>query len=454
MKALAPVAGSYKKQQFPKVSSSSQLFKRVFLPALLIFALAGFATRLAVDRDFRSWFDPAFWHAWLRVGYVMNLAHQDYLHPEAVTYDKLSGHALDHLLDGLDRYSTYLPAAAFQELNNLSNQTLVGAGVEIEKRQGRVEVAHVFADSPAFKAKWQVGDRIIAIGDTDTRDFSVSDVSNLLRGPEGTQVKVTLDRPGSADPLVQTLTRHSFDIPSIRDAELRPNGVGYMRLTEFGRNSGEEFARQLRQFEDQGMSALVLDLRDNPGGLLNSAPEVLEPLLKSGQLVTFTKGRTGEGDEQNYTTKGAGDVHFAGPMAVLVNENSYSAAEIVAGALRDTRRAVVVGQRTFGKGIVQSVIDLGDGSGVRLTTQAYFLPKGSTINEKGLEPDVPVPLSPAQSELLHLQRDDLRRLTPDEFAQFYGFAPIPDPQLETAIALVLAAGDHLYLPPPKARPAP
>jgi carboxyl-terminal processing protease len=436
------------------VSSSSQLFKRVFLPALLFFAVAGFATRFAVDRDFRSWFDPAFWHAWMRVGYVMNLAHQDYLHPEAVTYDKLSEHALDHLLDGLDPYTTYLPPNQYRELTDQGNQTRVGVGVEIEKRQGRVQVTHVFPDGPAFSAQWQVGDRIVAIGDTDTRDFSVDDVSKLLRGPEDTQVKVTLDRPGSSDPLVQTLTRHSFDIPSIRDAELYPNGVGYMRLTEFGRNSGEEFSRQLRQFEDQGMSALVLDLRDNGGGLLDAAPEVLNPLLKAGQLVTYTEGIAGENDEQRYTTSGAGDVHFAGPMAVLVNENSASAAEIVAGALQVTRRAVLVGQRTYGKGIVQSVVDLGDGSGVRLTTQAYFLPNGTSINAKGIEPNVPVPLSPGQSELLGLQRDDLRRLTPEEFTQFYGFAPQPDPQFETAIAIVLAAGDHYFLPLPKAASAP
>ena len=147
------------------------------------------------------------------------------------------------------------------------------------------------------------------------------------------------------------------DIPSVRDVEVRPDGVGYIRLTEFGRHSGDEFARELHNLQSQGITGLVLDLRDNPGGLLAATPEVLEPLLQRGQLVTFTKGRDPD-DEQRLLITGDGDVHFDGPMAVLVNHDSASAAEIVTGALQDTRRAVIVGEQTYGKGLVQSVIPL------------------------------------------------------------------------------------------------
>jgi carboxyl-terminal processing protease len=437
------------------VPPSSHSFKRVFLPALLLFALAGFAARLTVDREFRAWFDPHFWQAWWRVGFVMTLAHQDYLHAENVTYDKLGDHAVAHILDGLDPYTAYLPPDKYLELKNESDQEKVGAGVEIESWQGRTQIAHVFPNSPAYKADWQVGDCFVRIDNTDVRNLPISNISDLLHGLPGTNVTVTLDRPSDGSTLVKTLTRHAFEIPSVRDVALRPDGVGYLRLTQFGRNSGRELARELRRLQDQGMTGLVLDLRDNPGGLLAITTDVLKPLLKPDQLVTFTKSREGDSEEYRIDASGGGP-QFAGPMAVLVNENSASAAEIVAGALQDANRAVLVGQRTFGKGIVQTELPVpGTNAGVRLTTQEWFLPGGRpNIQAKGIEPDVVVPLSPDLAELLRLQRADLRRLSPAEFAQFYGFAPVPDPQLETAASLVLAAGDHTFASLPKVKAEP
>lgn len=433
---------------------SPSLFKRVFLPALLLFALAGFAVRLAVDRDFRGWFDTDFLQAWWRVGYVMNVAHQQYLHPEKVTYDQLGEQALSHELDGLDRYTTYLSPADFANFTNESDQQIVGVGVEIEKWQGRVQVTHIFPGSPADQALWQVGDRIVDIDGTDTRDFNVSQVSERLRGTANTHVKVTLERPGTADLPPSILTREPFEVPSVRDDFPHLEGIAYLRLTEFGRHTAEEFSQQLRALDTPNISGLVLDLRDNPGGLLNSTPEVLKTLLKPGQLVTSTKGRYDDGDEWRVPAARSGDEHFSGPVVVLVNEDTASAAEIVAGALQDTRRAVIVGVRTYGKGIVQTVSEMPGGGGLRLTTEAYYLPSGRTINEKGVVPDVIVPLSQAQSDLLRLQRADLRRLSPAEFTQYYGFAPVPDPQLETAVALLRSTDVHPYLNLPSAATPP
>jgi carboxyl-terminal processing protease len=340
------------------------------------------------------------------------------------------------MFDGLDRYSTYMSRQDFDDLEREGDQKFVGMGVELERRNGRIQITRVVPGSPAADAHWQVGDRIIAIGDTDTRDVTVPRTAELLRGPEGTEVRITRERLGLKDPLVDTVKRRSFDIPTVREAYLRPDGVGYVSLSQFGRRSGEEFAAALRDLEKQGMRGLILDLRDDPGGLLDSTVEVLNPLLPAGSLVVFTKGSDEVERKRLLTTGGA--TRYAGPMAVLVNDNSASAAEIVSGALQDWKRAVIVGQRTFGKGLVQSLVPLSGGGGVRLTTEAYYLPKGRTIHEKGVEPDVPVPLSDDDRLLQHLQRTELKRLTPEEFARAYGFKPQPDPQLETAAALVLA----------------
>jgi len=418
------------------VSPHPHLFKRVFLPALLIFALAGFGTRLIVDPAFRGFFDPNFWREWWRIGWVMHFAHDEYLHPTVVTYDKLGESALNHLLDGLDRYSTYMSRQDFDDLEREGDQKFVGMGVELERRNGHIQITRVMPGSPAADAHWQAGDSIVAVNDTDAREFTVPKVAELLRGPEGTEVRITRERVGFKDPLVDTVKRRSFDIPTIRETYLRPDGVGYVSLSQFGRRSGEEFSAALRDLEKQGMRGLILDLRDDPGGLLDSTVEVLNPLLPAKSLVVFTKG-SDDVERKRLFTPG-GEARYTGPMAVLVNDNSASAAEIVSGALQDWKRAVIVGQRTFGKGLVQSLVPLSGGGGVRLTTEAYYLPKGRTIHEKGVEPDVPVPLSDDERLLQRLQRTELRRLTPEEFTRAYGLKPQPDPQLETAAALVLA----------------
>lgn len=420
------------------MSRPPHLFKRVFLPVLFFFVLAAFLARLALDPEARGFFDLQFLRQWWRVGQVMELAHQDYLHTDNVKYDKLADSALDHVLDGLDRYTEYMLPADYQDFLRESDQRFVGVGVEIERRHGSIEIYRVFDPSPAKQVGWQAGDRIVKIGDTDVRDYNVPAVADLLRGADSSSVQVTLERPGEAKPLERTLTRGGFDVPNVRDTELRADGVGYLRLTQFGKQTGQEFAEAVDDLQKKGMRGLVLDLRDNPGGLLDAAVDVLEPLLPAHELVVTTRGRDNQLDG-SFFTSGNGDVHFSGPLVVLMNNNSASASEIVAGALQDKGRALILGERSYGKGIVQTVMPLGDGGGLRLTTEAYYLPLGRTIQDIGITPDFPMSLSGEISDLLRLERSDLRYDSPTVFASSFGFAPLADPEIEAAAGLIRAA---------------
>lgn len=447
------------------MSRSPNLFKRVFLPVLALFLLAALLVRMAFDREFdealqtdgrmaRGLFDGQFWAQWWRIGRVLELTHQNYLHSNKVTYDKLADSALNHVLDGLDRFTDYMTPEDFQEFNRESSQHPVGIGVEIERRNGSIQIIRIFRGSPAADKGWQPNDCILAIDGTDVRDSTVAGVADLLRGAENTTVVVRRERPGEFTK-EETLTRGGFDVPSIRDVEPRADGVGYLRITQFGINTGEEFTDTLRGLMEQGLRGLIIDLRDNPGGLLEADVEakLLQSVLPDDTLIVTTKGRDGRVVESLKTpisspppADGSAplnpDVHYSGPIVVLVNENTASAAEIVAGALQDNHRAVIVGSRTYGKSVVQSIIDLKDGGALHLTTEDYFLPSGRSIQDVGITPDVPIAQSVDQHDSLRFQRSDLRpdlhRFTPESFTAAFGYAPVSDPEIETAASLIRA----------------
>ncbi len=452
----------------PTVPRSPNLFKRVFLPVLGLFLLTAFLVRMAFDRDFdtallaggrevRGLFDPQFWQQWWRVGRVMEVAHQNYLHDNKVTYDKLADSALNHVLDGLDRYTDYLSPESYQEFERESKQHPVGIGVDIERRNGTIQIVRIYRGSPAAEKGWQPNDRILAIDGTDVRDFTVAGVADLLHGPENSKVVVRRERPGEFTQ-EETLTRGGFDVPSIRDSEVRPDGVGYLRVTQFGDNTGGEFADTLSgMMGPETLRGLIIDLRDNTGGLLEADVEVkmLQTLLPDNSSIVTTKDRDGHVVQSLKTPLPAAppsvdgspldqpeDVHYAGPVVVLVNENTASAAEIVAGALQDHHRAVLVGQRTYGKSVVQSIITLSDGGALHLTTEDYFLPSGHSIPLDGIAPDVFVPQTSDEHESLRIQNSDLRpdlhRFTNATFVAAFGYAPVPDPEIETAASLIRA----------------
>jgi carboxyl-terminal processing protease len=309
-----------------------------------------------------------------------------------------------------------------------------GVGLIVSIKEGRLVVVSPMEGGPALRAGMLTGDQILKIDQQITERMSVEDASNLLRGETGRPVKLTFYRPSTKETREVEIVREAIQVTTVRDAKLLPTPageetkVGYVRVTQFSAPTAAELARAVEDLEAKGMQALILDLRHNPGGLLDSAVEVAGHFLGPGVLVVSTEGRV-PSQKKEYRTPAGLRARSAYPMAVLVNHGSASASEIVAGALRDLKRAVLVGEKTFGKGSVQSVIPLQDGSAIRLTTARYFTPGRQVIHEKGIDPTIRSVLTPEEDRLLNLsQREDaLGERERRELAAFR------DPQLERAV---------------------
>jgi carboxyl-terminal processing protease len=252
-----------------------------------------------------------------------------------------------------------------------------------------------------------------------------------LRGEPGSKVTVTLFRPSTKATLERTLKREIIRVESVRDVRMIGDGIGYIQLTQFSDRTGAEFKPALKRLQNQGAQALILDLRNNPGGLLDAAVAVAEPFFRPGELIVSTQGRSVGSREELRAGRSAGGVNL--PIAVLVNSGTASAAEIVAGAFKDTARAVVVGETTFGKGSVQSLFRLRDGEALRLTIAHYYTPSGVIIQGKGIEPQVKVTVSPEDEANVHLQRLRQDLVEPKEFAERFGIEPVADRPLQAAI---------------------
>ena len=256
-------------------------------------------------------------------------------------------------------------------------------------------------------------------------------IVSRLRGKPQTQVSVGVFRPSTKATMDLNLVREIIKIESVRDVHVIGDGVGYVQLTEFSEHTGEQFSKALDQLLRAGATSLVIDMRNNPGGLLDAAVEVAEPFFKKGELIVSTRGRKAT-DREDYKAEREGDP-LAVPLALLVNAGSASAAEVVTGALKDTGRAVVVGERSFGKGSVQSVFKLKHGEGLRLTTARYYTPSGVSIHEKGIAPHVEVVMTPEEDRKLRRQRARSDITDPQEFKERFGFERIEDRQLQAAL---------------------
>jgi carboxyl-terminal processing protease len=291
-------------------------------------------------------------------------------------------------------------------------------------------------DTPGFRAGILAGDRIIKINGRNADKMPLTDAVKLLRGEPGTQVSMTIQRPSSGVTRDLNLTRAVINLDMVKDINgkkefpLGPDKIGYIRITQFGDNTSDELEAGLEKLKAQGMKALILDLRENPGGLLDEAVGVCSKFLPRGQLVVTTEGRDAD---QNATRRaeGHGDELKGVPMVVLVNLGSASASEIVSGCLQDLHRAVILGEKTFGKGSVQSIFPLDDGSALKLTTAKYYTPSHRVIHEHGITPDVIVPMSDEEKGALILKRSPggLAALNPEERARI---ETLQDVQLERA----------------------
>jgi len=327
--------------------------------------------------------------------------------PREVIYGAVRG-----MLRTLDPHSSFLDPESYREMQVETSGSFGGLGIEITIRDDQLTVVAPIEGTPAWRAGIQPGDRIVKIEGLSTKDMSLVDAVKKMRGPKGTKVTISILREGLKEPQDLTLTREIIQVQSVKSQEVEP-GIGLIRIRQFQERTARDLEAALEKLEKTGRFAgLILDLRNNPGGLLSAAVEVAEKFLGDGQLVVYTEGRV---RSQNMRFIAHARHPTEVPLVVLVNHGSASASEIVAGAIQDHGRGVVLGQPTFGKGSVQTIIPLSDGSGLRLTTARYFTPKGRQIHGKGISPDIVIEppkeepegkgLTPPPSEAEQLKRD-------------------------------------------------
>lgn len=308
--------------------------------------------------------------------------------------------AIKGMLGSLDPHSGFMTPDQYKEMQVDTRGEFSGVGIQIGIKDEILTVIAPIEDTPAFRAGIKAGDRILKINDETTKDMPLFDAVKKMRGPKGTQVTITIMREGFGKPKEFAIVRDNIILKSVKHKMIdTEQGIAYLKLTQFQEKSAVEMASALDGLKKQGMRSLVLDLRNNPGGLLNIAVDVTSQFLPQGQLAVYIKGRTG-GRTEYRTSKQFGSYEEM-PMIVLVNHGSASASEIVAGALKDWQRAVVLGNQTFGKGSVQTILPLSDGSGIRLTTARYYTPKGTSIQNTGIKPDIEVKLATETAEKRH-----------------------------------------------------
>jgi carboxyl-terminal processing protease len=340
---------------------------------------------------------------------AVELIRQDYVDEDKTEYEELIYSALRGMLEELDPHSDFMDPKDFKGMQEDTRSEFGGLGVVVTRKDDRLTIVAPMEGTPGFRAGLLPDDILLEIDGQSAERMSLRDAVDKLRGEPGTAVKLAVAREGEGEPIEVEIEREVIKVPSVRGAKiLEGDGprIGYVRVTQFSEPTGKEFSRALADLEKQGIDALVLDLRFNPGGLLGSAVEVAGEFLPGGALVAYTEGRSASA-ARRYTAPGKGGKLRAYPVALLVNGSSASGAEIVAGALKDSGRALLVGETTFGKGSVQSVVSLPDGSAVRLTTAHYFTPGKKPIHEKGVAPHVSAPMSSEdEARLLALRRQE------------------------------------------------
>lgn len=402
---------------------------RYALIAVIAFVLAQVLVSLVFRVESRAWLSPEYWRQLVKVSEVLRLVNAHYVDADPAQFDRLGSGALDGLLGNLDRYSDYMDTQEYDEFEVSADQYYAGIGVQIERLNRRITVTEVFDQSPAGTVGMQVGDQIVAVGAEDARDMSLAEIVTLLRGPEGSHAELTVYRPGTGETLVLSVQRARIDYPTLRDVELSDEGIGYLRLTQFSMRSADELFDALSELESSGMRGLIIDLRNNPGGILPGAVEVAGAFMEANAVVVTVRSR---GDGQGMAERASGGPRgISYPIAILINPFSASASEIVAGALQDAGRAIIVGETSVGKGSVQSIIPINENEGLRLTTARYYLPSGRTIHDSGVVPDIRIALT-NEERLAQLAQRAYQTLSDAEFEQRFGVSRLPDRQRDAA----------------------
>lgn len=339
--------------------------------------------------------------------FVMEKVRKDYVDGQNLKYQDLVYGALKGMLNTLDPHSEFMEPDKYKELQNDTQGAFGGLGIVISMKDNFVTVVAPMDDSPGFKAGIMTGDRIVRIDGKSTDRMSLQDAMKSLRGEPGTEVRISVFRPSSSQLKEYKLARSMITVDMVKDIHgkkefpLGEDKIGYVRLVQFGEKTSDDLEAALKKLKAQGMQALILDLRWNPGGLLEQAVAVCEKFLPRGQLVVTTEGRN---PAQNSSRHANGHDELPKmPIAILVNLGSASASEIVAGCMQDLNRAIIVGEKTFGKGSVQSILPLQDGSALRLTTAKYYTPSHKVIHEEGITPGFPVAMTEEEQRAVQLQ---------------------------------------------------
>jgi carboxyl-terminal processing protease len=314
---------------------------------------------------------------------VLNTIKKEYV--DEVKQDEVIDSAINGMLQSLDPYSSYMSPEAFENMNRDTKGEFGGLGIEITMEAGLVKIITPIEGTPADKAGVLAGDYIVKINGKQVKGMTLLDAVKLMRGKVGTSINITVRRPEIEDEIKFKITRAIIKIREV-SAEIKSN-IGYIRLRAFNEQSHNQLIKQLNKITNNKLDGYILDLRNNPGGLLSQAIKITETFLDGGEIVS-TKGR-GKNDIKIFNAK-KGDKINKKPLIILINQGSASASEIVSGALKDHKRAILVGEKSFGKGSVQSIIRLKNRGGLRLTTAKYYLPSGVSIHEKGVEPDITV----------------------------------------------------------------
>ncbi len=342
---------------------------------------------------------------------AVELIRQDYVDGDKVSYHDLIYAAMKGMLSSLDPHSSFMDPGDFKDMQDDTRSRFNGLGVEVAVKDGVLTVITPMEDTPAARAGILAGDQILKINGSSTEKLGLQDAVDFLRGEPGQKITLTILRPSSKEIKDYPLERKEIKVQSVKAARLLdpeltgPFKVGYVRIVQFNEPTADEFGKTLDDLQKQGMQALVLDLRNNPGGLLNSAVDVLGQFLPPNTKVVSTQGRASSQMHDYATPAGQKErPHF--PLVVLVNEGSASGSEIVAGALKDLHRAIVIGETTFGKGSVQNVMQMPDGSALRFTTAKYYTPSKTVIQGNGVVPNILVPLTPEQDRAVAAMRNN------------------------------------------------
>ncbi len=365
---------------------------------------------------------------------TLRLLDKYFVRADEVDSKKITGDAIDHILRSLDENSEYMPRIEAEDFDSQTQQKYGGVGIEVDWSDERVTVVSAFEDSPGELVGLLPGDQFVKVEDEVLDGFNYKDVIALLKGEPGSRVAFTIYRPGTDEEIDLEVERKSIKVASVREPHMLEEGIGYIRISQFGVNTGKEFGDALSHLEDEELGGLIIDVRNNPGGVLTAAVSVAGQFFDKGETVVYTKGND-ESQDKIYKTKSPKREGDYG-IVVLINEGSASASEIVSGALQDVGRARLVGTKSYGKGSVQTIFQFPSGDALRLTTAMFYTPGGRVIHKNGIEPDFLVEQSIEDRRKLILQRRYLKHLGEEAFHEKFEFDPIEDAQLAKAIEVL------------------